>query len=185
MDGEVWWDTVHGVVKSRTRMSDFTFTLIRHSSDNNKRRWRCLRKSQCVGSHLRVLAMMLLLIKLVMQSSSFWGVTSLSRMDREYIWMLLSLPRSTTSYHLNSHYCKRTQWPCGIQPQPSSLFFFFSFLAAFNCKSNHASVKALLLLTSILTPLLLRDTKTLRKCSQPQLRQDSDQISSLFNKTLR
>ena len=24
MDGEAWWATVHGVVKSRTRLSDFT-----------------------------------------------------------------------------------------------------------------------------------------------------------------
>ena len=27
MDGEAWQATVHGVAKSRTRLSDFTFTL--------------------------------------------------------------------------------------------------------------------------------------------------------------
>ena len=27
MDGEAWWATVHGVTKSRTRLSDFTFYL--------------------------------------------------------------------------------------------------------------------------------------------------------------
>ena len=27
MDGGAWWATVHGVAKSRTRPSDFTFTL--------------------------------------------------------------------------------------------------------------------------------------------------------------
>ena len=27
MDGEAWWAAVHGVVKSRTRLSDFTFTF--------------------------------------------------------------------------------------------------------------------------------------------------------------
>ena len=27
MDGEAWWDTVHGVAKSRTRLSDFTHLL--------------------------------------------------------------------------------------------------------------------------------------------------------------
>ena len=27
MDEEAWWATVHGVAKSRTRLSDFTFTL--------------------------------------------------------------------------------------------------------------------------------------------------------------
>ena len=28
MDGEAWWATVHGVAKSWTRLSDFTFFLI-------------------------------------------------------------------------------------------------------------------------------------------------------------
>ena len=28
MDGGTWWATVHGVAKSRTRLSDFTFTTI-------------------------------------------------------------------------------------------------------------------------------------------------------------
>ena len=27
MDGGAWWDAVHGVAKSRTRLSDFTFTF--------------------------------------------------------------------------------------------------------------------------------------------------------------
>ena len=27
MDGGAWWATVYGVAKSRTRLSDFTFTL--------------------------------------------------------------------------------------------------------------------------------------------------------------
>ena len=27
MDGGVWWATVHGVAKSQTRLSDFTFTF--------------------------------------------------------------------------------------------------------------------------------------------------------------
>ena len=27
MDGRAWWATVHGVTKSRTRLSDFTFTF--------------------------------------------------------------------------------------------------------------------------------------------------------------
>ena len=27
MDGGAWWATVHGVTKSRTRLSDLTFTL--------------------------------------------------------------------------------------------------------------------------------------------------------------
>ena len=31
MDGGAWWATVHGVAKSRTRMSDFTFTFHFHA----------------------------------------------------------------------------------------------------------------------------------------------------------
>ena len=27
MDGGAWWAAVHGVAKSRTRLSDFTFTF--------------------------------------------------------------------------------------------------------------------------------------------------------------
>ena len=31
MDGGAWWATVHGVVKSRTRLNDFTFTFLFHA----------------------------------------------------------------------------------------------------------------------------------------------------------
>ena len=31
MDGGAWWATVHGVAKSRTRLSDFTFTFPFHA----------------------------------------------------------------------------------------------------------------------------------------------------------
>ena len=31
MDGEAWWVTVHGVAKSRTSLSDFTFTFPFHA----------------------------------------------------------------------------------------------------------------------------------------------------------
>ena len=27
MDGGAWWDTVHGIAKSRTQLSNFTFTF--------------------------------------------------------------------------------------------------------------------------------------------------------------
>ena len=33
MDGGAWWAAVHGVVKSRTRLSDFTFTFHFHASE--------------------------------------------------------------------------------------------------------------------------------------------------------
>ena len=31
MDGGAWWATVHGVAKSQTRLSDFTFTFLFHA----------------------------------------------------------------------------------------------------------------------------------------------------------
>ena len=31
MDGEVWWATVHGVAKNRTRLNDFPFTFHFHA----------------------------------------------------------------------------------------------------------------------------------------------------------
>ena len=31
MDGGAWWATVYGVAKSRTRLSDFTFTFHSHT----------------------------------------------------------------------------------------------------------------------------------------------------------
>ena len=31
MDGRAWWATVHGVIKSQTRLSDFTFTFHFHA----------------------------------------------------------------------------------------------------------------------------------------------------------
>ena len=31
MDGGAWWDAVHGVAKSRTQLSDFTFTFHFHA----------------------------------------------------------------------------------------------------------------------------------------------------------
>ena len=31
MDGGAWWATVHGVAKSRTQLSDFTFTFHFHA----------------------------------------------------------------------------------------------------------------------------------------------------------
>ena len=30
MDGGAWWAAVHGIAKSRTRLSDFTFTFYFH-----------------------------------------------------------------------------------------------------------------------------------------------------------
>ena len=35
MDGGAWWAAVHGVAKSRTRLSDFTFTFHLHASEKD------------------------------------------------------------------------------------------------------------------------------------------------------
>ena len=34
-DGGAWWAAVHGVAKSRTRLSDFTFTFHFHASEKD------------------------------------------------------------------------------------------------------------------------------------------------------
>ena len=34
MDGEAWWATVHGIAKTQTQLSDFTFTF--HFQINNR-----------------------------------------------------------------------------------------------------------------------------------------------------
>ena len=36
MDGGAWWATVHGVVKSQTRLSDFTLVLLMKSDGSAK-----------------------------------------------------------------------------------------------------------------------------------------------------
>ena len=36
MDGEAWWAAVHGVDKSRTRLSDFTFTFHFHALEKER-----------------------------------------------------------------------------------------------------------------------------------------------------
>ena len=36
MDGGAWWAAVHGVAKSRTRLSDFTFTFCFHALEKEK-----------------------------------------------------------------------------------------------------------------------------------------------------
>ena len=45
MDGEAWWATVHGVAKSRTGLSDFTFPF------------HCLALEKEMATHSSVLAL--------------------------------------------------------------------------------------------------------------------------------
>ena len=62
MDGGAWWAAVHGVAVSRTRLSDFTFTLIFHALEKEMAThssglaWRIPGTGEpdglpCMGSH--------------------------------------------------------------------------------------------------------------------------------------
>ena len=62
MDGGVWWAAVHGVARSRTRLSDFTLTFQFHALDKEMAThssvlaWRILGKGEpdrlpSMGSH--------------------------------------------------------------------------------------------------------------------------------------
>ena len=42
MDGRAWWAAVHGVEKSRTRLSDFTFTFHFHALEKERATHSCV-----------------------------------------------------------------------------------------------------------------------------------------------
>ena len=58
MDGGAWWAAVHGVVKSRTRLSVFTFTFHFHALEKEMAThstvlaWRIPGTGSLVGCHL-------------------------------------------------------------------------------------------------------------------------------------
>ena len=58
MDGGAWWATVHGVAKSRTRLSDFTLTFHFHALEKEMAThsivlvWRIPGTGSLVGCHL-------------------------------------------------------------------------------------------------------------------------------------
>ena len=58
MDGGAWWAAVHGVSKSRTRLSDFTFTFHFHALEKemathaNVLAWRIPGRGSLVGCRL-------------------------------------------------------------------------------------------------------------------------------------
>ena len=55
MDGGAWWAAVHGVAKSRARLSDFTFTFLFHALEkemathSNILAWRIPRTEEPSG----------------------------------------------------------------------------------------------------------------------------------------
>ena len=58
MDGGAWWAAVHGVAKSPTRLSDFTFTFHFHALEKEMAThssvlaWRTQGRGSLVGCHL-------------------------------------------------------------------------------------------------------------------------------------
>ena len=58
MDGGAWWAAVHGVAKSRTWLSDFTFTFHLHALEKEMAThssvlaWRIPGMGSLVGCHL-------------------------------------------------------------------------------------------------------------------------------------
>ena len=58
MDGGAWWAAVHGVVKSRIQLSDFTFTFHFHALEKEMAThssvlaWRIRGMGSLVGCHL-------------------------------------------------------------------------------------------------------------------------------------
>ena len=58
MDGGAWWAAVHGVAKSRTRLSDFTFTFHFHTLEKEMAThcsvlaWRSQGRGSLVGCRL-------------------------------------------------------------------------------------------------------------------------------------
>ena len=111
MDGGVWWAVVHGVAKSRTWLSDFTFTFYFHALEKEMAThssvlaWRIPGTGSLVGCPL-------------------WGCTELDRTDvtaatyhisHAYMW-IISILLSDLAYIDHKH----------LQFQTSLLFFFSS-----------------------------------------------------------
>ena len=73
MDREAWWATVHGVAKSRTRLSDFTFTftLSTDSQEHSQEHPAVLIKASLALLHVRGRPGFLPL--LVINSDIYWA----------------------------------------------------------------------------------------------------------------
>ena len=50
MDRGAWWAAVHGVAKSRARLSDFTFTFLLGEGNGNPLQCPCLENPRDVGA---------------------------------------------------------------------------------------------------------------------------------------
>ena len=85
MDGEAWWAAVHGVVKSRTRLSDFTFTFHSHALEKE------------MATHSSVLAW-----RIPGMVGAWWAAISGVAQSRTRLKRLSSSSRSSSSSSLES-----------------------------------------------------------------------------------
>ena len=103
MDGGAWWATVHGVAKSRTRLSDFTFTF--HFScigegNGNPLQCSCLENPRDGGAWW----------------AAVYGVTQ--------SWTRLKRPSSSSSSSITLwvwHHCKRCICTDTLKPQNDAM----------------------------------------------------------------
>ena len=56
MDREAWWATVHGVAKSGTRLSDFTFTFNAPLASDNQTRFHDVTSWEIDGQNMETVA---------------------------------------------------------------------------------------------------------------------------------
>ena len=108
MDGGTWWAAVYGVAKSRTRLSDFTFTFYFHALEKDMANhssvlaWRIQGRGSLVGCRL-------------------WGRTGSDTTEETQqqqqqcfcvIWLCLGRQKSHLSLHLYCiNYCDTSVSP--------------------------------------------------------------------------
>ena len=102
MDGGAWWATVHGVAKSRTRLSDFTFTFNFHALEKE------------MATHSSVLAWR------IPGTGEPGGLPSLGSHRVGHDWSDLAAAaaaRVTTSIFKNTNLYYTTQWKTRKAPK--------------------------------------------------------------------
>ena len=95
IDGGAWWAAVHGVPKSRTQLSDFTFTFLFHALEKE------------VATHSSVLAWRIL------GKGEPGGLPSMGSQS----WTRLKLPRSSSSNSIGEGNGNPLQCSCLENPR--------------------------------------------------------------------
>ena len=114
MDGGAWWAAVHGVAKSRTRLSDFTFTFHFHALEKEMATHFSVLFYQ--GVHA-VLERKVSVICFERKSRFGYHLSSFgfNHMSIEALHAIYSLPTELHTYYTN--YYEPTLWdPIGGQP---------------------------------------------------------------------